>query len=32
MLITNETRHTKWHKTCKCKSRLDASICNNKQR
>ena len=27
----NETRHTKWHKTCKCK-RLDASICNNEQR
>ena len=29
---TNETRHTKWHKTCKCKCRVDASICNNKQR
>ena len=29
---TNETRHKKWHKTCKCKCRLDASICNNKQR
>ena len=29
---TNETRHIKWHKTCKCKCRLDASICNNKQR
>ena len=22
----------KWHKTCKCRFRLDASICNNKQR
>ena len=29
---TNETRHIKWHETCKCKCRLDASICNNKQR
>ena len=29
---TNETRHIKWHKTCKCKCRLDASIRNNKQR
>ena len=25
---TNETRHIEWHKTCKCKCRLDASICN----
>ena len=24
---TNETRHMKWHKTCKCKCRLDASVC-----
>ena len=30
MSRTNETRHIKWHKTCKC--RLDVSICNNKQR
>ena len=29
---TNETRHIKWHKTSKCKCRLDASVCNNKQR
>ena len=29
---TNEARHIKWHKTCKCKCRLDESICNNKQR
>ena len=28
---TNETKHIKLHKTCKCKCRLDASICNNKQ-
>ena len=32
MSTTNETRHIKWHKTCKCKCRLDASVCNNKQR
>ena len=30
MSRTNETRHIKWHKTCKCKCRLDASVCNNK--
>ena len=28
----NETRHIKWHKTCKFKCGLDASVCNNKQR
>ena len=28
----NETRHIEWHETCKCKCRLDASVCNNKQR
>ena len=28
---TNETRHIEWHETCKCKCRLDASVCNNKQ-
>ena len=32
MSRTNETRHIKWHETYKCKCRLDASICNNKQR
>ena len=26
---TNETRHIKWHETCKC--RLDASVCKSKQ-
>ena len=30
MSRTNETRHIEWHKTCKCKCTLDASICNNK--
>ena len=30
--ITNETTHIKLHKTCKSKCRLDASVCNNKQR
>ena len=29
---TNETRHIEWHESCKCKCRLDASVCNNKQR
>ena len=29
---TNETRHTEWHETCKCKCRLDDSDFNNKQR
>ena len=32
MSRNNEIRHIKWHKTCKGKCRLDASICNNKQR
>ena len=32
MSRTNETRHIKWHETCKCKCRLDANVCNNKQR
>ena len=32
MSRTNETRHIEWHKTCKCKCRLDTSGCNNKQR
>ena len=29
---TNETRHIKCHETCKCECRLEASVCNNKQR
>ena len=32
MSRTSETRHIEWHETCKCKCRLDASVCNNKQR
>ena len=32
MSRTNEARHVEWHETCKCKCRLDASVCNNKQR
>ena len=32
MSRTNEKRHKGWHKTCKCKCRLDTSVCNNKQR
>ena len=29
---TNETGHIEWHDTYKCKARLYASVCNNKQR
>ena len=29
---TNERRHIIWHETCKCICRLDAIVCNNKQR
>ena len=32
MSNTNETRHIKWYESCKCKYRLDTSVCNNKQR
>ena len=32
MSRTNETRHIKWHETCKCICRLDKNICNSKQR
>ena len=32
MSRTFETIHIKLHETCKCKCRLDASACNNKQR
>ena len=28
----NETRFIGWRQTCKCKCRLDAIVCNNKQR
>ena len=29
---TNETRFVEWQETCKCECRLDAIVCNNKQR
>ena len=32
MSITNEKRHIEWHETCTCKCKLDASVCDNKQR
>ena len=31
MSRTNETKHIKWHETCRCICRLDAIVCNNKQ-
>ena len=31
MSRTNETRHVKWHETCNCKCKFDASACNNKK-
>ena len=32
MSVTNETRHIKWHETCKCICRLDRIISDSKQR
>ena len=32
MSRTNETRHIEWHETCKCKYRLNGSVCNNRKR
>ena len=32
MSRTNGTRHIKWHETSKYECRLNASVCNNKQR
>ena len=29
--FNNQAKHIEWHKTCKCKCRLDASVCNDKQ-
>ena len=29
---TNESKKIKWHETCKCEFRLDAIVCNDKQR
>ena len=32
MSRTNEARHIKWHETSRCICRLDAIVCNKKQR
>ena len=32
MSRSNQARHIECHETCKCKCRLDLSVCNNKQR
>ena len=32
MSRTNETRRIEWHEKCKCECRLNAIVCNNKQR
>ena len=32
MSWTNQTKHTEWNENCKCKYRLDSSVCDNKQR
>ena len=32
MSRTNETKNIRWHEMCKCECRLDAIVCNNKQR
>ena len=32
MSRTNKTRFIEWHEKCKCISRLDAIVCNNKQK
>ena len=32
MSRTNETKNIKWHEICKCECRLDAIVCNDKQR
>ena len=32
MSRTNETRFIKWHEKCKCECKLNAIVCNNKQR
>ena len=31
MSRTNETRNVKWHETCKCNCRLEATVFNNEQ-
>ena len=30
MSWSSQRRHIEWHETCKCKYRLDSSVCNNK--
>ena len=32
MSRTNETKNIKWHEAWKCECRLDAIVCNDKQR
>ena len=32
MSRTNETTHIERHEACKCKCRIDACVCNDKQR
>ena len=32
MSWSNQKKRTECHETCKCKCRLDSSVCNNKQR
>ena len=32
MSRANEARQIEWHETCKCKCRLNANVCNNKER
>ena len=32
MSWSNQTKHIEWHETCKCKYKLNSSVCNNKQK
>ena len=32
MSRTNEIKNIKWYETCKCECRVDAIVCNDKQR
>ena len=29
---SNQIKHIEWHEACKCKCRLNSSVCHNKQR
>ena len=31
LMMLNETRSVLWHESCKCASKLNSSVCNNKQ-